>query len=207
MVELIAKGFVIGLAAAAPVGPIALLIVRRTLTDGRLAGMVSGLGAATADLICGAIAAIALNAITALMQEHLPLVKCVGGLFMLGLGVHTISARIHDMARRPVHERNLTVAYVTTCLLTLGNPLTLLGLTGLVAAAGWADVEATIVQTEILVGGIVLGSCAWWAMLVLCSNWLGRRLGPTILRAINRVAGLFIVAFGLWQLASLTRLF
>ncbi len=206
MIEFVGQGFVIGLAAAAPVGPIALLIVRRTLTDGRIAGMVSGLGAATADLICGCIAAFALSAITTLIQTHRHIVQFVGGAFMIGLGLHTMYAKLHDTVQRPVHERSLTVAYFSTCVLTVANPLTLMGLTGLVAAAGWAHHHANVLQTEFLVAGIVLGSCTWWAGLVLAANWLGRKLGPTVLRGINRWAGGLIVAVGVWQLIAVVRM-
>jgi threonine/homoserine/homoserine lactone efflux protein len=205
MLQFLITGFAIGIAAAAPVGPIALLIVRRSLTDGRVAGFVSGLGAATADLICGGIAAFALNAVTSLLESHHSSIKLIGGLFMLALGTHTIRTKIHDTARRPVHERNLAIAYFSTCLLTVANPLTLLGLVGLVAGAGWTGKAATLGQTETFLTGIVLGSCGWWLALVLSANWLGRKLGPNTLRAINRLAGIFIVLFGVWQLVDVTR--
>jgi threonine/homoserine/homoserine lactone efflux protein len=205
MLPFLITGYAIGIAAAAPVGPVALLIVRRTLTDGRLAGFASGLGAATADLVCGSIAACAMNAVTDLLESHRAMVKLIGGLFMLALGAHTVRAKIHDTARRPLHERNLAIAYVSTAGLTIANPLTLLGLVGLVAGVGWADRDATLLQTEFFVAGIVLGSSSWWLALVSCSNWLGRKLGQTTLLTINRLAGLFIVLFGAWQLIDVIR--
>jgi threonine/homoserine/homoserine lactone efflux protein len=207
MTEHLLKGILMGFAVAAPVGPIALLVLRRTLAEGRLAGFVSGLGAATADTLCAAVAALALSAVTALLTTHHDLVQLIGGVFMLGLGLHTWrTTPPATAASRPLHERNLATAFASTCLLTLANPLTLLGITGVIAAAGLTSGTAHHArETAALVLGVFCGSSAWWLILCFCANWLGRKLGPQNLRTLNHLAAVLILGFGLWQLIDLAR--
>lgn len=196
-------GIIIGYSVAAPVGPIALLIMRRTLNEGRLAGFVSGLGAATADLLCGLIAAFGLSAITVLISTHHRALQLVGGLFMIVLGIATWRAHDPAAAKRPLHERNLFLAYLFTFLLTLSNPLTLLGLVGVVAAAGVAGPAHSHLDTAVVGCGIFFGSSLWWLTLCNIAGWLGKKLGNRSLHVINMMASAVIVGFGLWQLGSL----
>lgn len=197
-------GIIIGFSVAAPVGPIALLIMRRSLNDGRLAGFVSGLGAATADLVCGLIAALGLSAITTLINSHRSSLQFLGGVFMIWLGVHAFRAKDPVTAtQRPLHERNLFLAYLFTLLLTMSNPLTLVGMIGVVAAAGVGGPAYSSTDTVVLGGGIFLGSASWWLVLSNLADWLGHKLGNHVLHVINMIAGALIVGFGAWQLVSL----
>jgi threonine/homoserine/homoserine lactone efflux protein len=197
------KGIAIGFSVAAPVGPIALLILRRSLNEGRLSGFVSGLGAATADWLCGLIAALSLGAVTALINHHHAGLQFFGGIFMLVLGVITFRAKDPTAAKRPIHERNLFLAYLYTFLLTLSNPMTLLGLVGVVAAAGVGGPAYSNADTALVSIGIFAGSSLWWLTLCSIASWLGRKLGNHSLHVINMLAGLLILLFGLWQLVSL----
>jgi len=197
-------GIIIGFSVAAPVGPIALLIMRRSLNEGRLCGFISGLGAATADLVCGLIAALGVSAVTTLINEHRTTLQLAGGIFMLWLGIHAFRAKNPTAAAsRPLHERNLYQAYFFTFLLTIANPITLLGLVGVVAAAGVGGPAYSHLDTIVLGGGIFLGSASWWLLLTHLAGWLGRVLGHQVLHVINMIAGGIIIAFGSWQLASL----
>jgi threonine/homoserine/homoserine lactone efflux protein len=203
MIPSLLTGIIIGFSVAAPVGPIALLILRRTLNEGRLSGVVSGLGAATADLICGLIAALGVEAITTLINTHHAALQLIGGAFLVVLGIHTFKAKDPTAANRPLHERNLFLAYVYTFLLTMSNPLTLLGMVGVVAAAGVGGARYTHFETVVLGGGIYLGSALWWLILCCIAGWLGRKLGNRTLHVLNMLAGVLITGFGLWQLGAL----
>ena len=197
-------GIIIGFSVAAPVGPIALLIMRRSLNEGRLAGFISGLGAATADLLCGLVAAVGLSAITTTINSHRSSLQLMGGIFMIWLGVHAFRAKDPvNATQRPLRERNLLLAYVFTFLLTMANPLTLLGLVGVVAAAGGGGPAYSTTDTVVLGGGIFLGSASWWLLLSNLAGWLGRKLGQPMMHFINMAAGALIVGFGVWQLTSL----
>jgi threonine/homoserine/homoserine lactone efflux protein len=200
------KGILVGFSVAAPVGPIALLVMKRSVVEGRVPGLISGLGAATADLICGSLVALGLSAITALLAHHQVFFQLFGGVFMVVLGVQTArSAPPSTALARPVHERNLLSAYLSTCGLTLLNPLTWVGLAGVIAAAGMGARDSTWLQAGAFVVGIFLGSCLWWTLLSTGADWLGRKLGPKFLPTINRSAGVIIVGFGVWQLIEAAR--
>lgn len=205
MWEELIRGFVVGLTVSIPVGPIALLIMRRSMLDGRLAGILSGLGAATADLICGLAIALGLTVITKTIELHPHLMRLVGGVLMIGMGIHTLLSKTSVEAKRPVHERNLAIAYFSTAALTLANPLTFMGMTFVGAAAGIGGGELSPTMTGLLVAGISLGSATWWMTLSCSAAWLGRKLGNRTLHVINLWAGLLIVAFGLFQMGMLVK--
>lgn len=202
MIAALLTGIILGFSVAAPVGPIALLILRRTLNEGRLAGVVSGFGAATADWLCGLIAALGITAVTNLLTTHHAALQLFGGLFMVALGIVTFRAKNPAAANRPLHERNLFQAYLFTFLLTLSNPLTLIGLVGIVAAAGVGGPSYSRIDTALLSAGIFVGSSIWWLTLCNIAGWLGKKLGNHTLHVINMIAAAVILGFGLWQLGA-----
>ncbi|MCR6657542.1 MAG: LysE family translocator [Opitutus sp.] len=196
------KGFVIGFSLAAPVGPIGLLCLRRSLAHGRLAGFVSGLGAATADALYGLVAALGLTALAHFLVQHQGALRLAGGLFLLYLGLR--------MARTPPpstpaesrqDSARLGVAYVSTLLLTLTNPATILTFLGLYAGLG---LQERSTSASALVVGVFLGSAVWWLFLSSAAAWFGRKANARQLRWINLASGLFLAAFGVWQLFAPT---
>lgn len=197
------QGLVIGFSIAAPVGPIGLLCIRRSLADGRLAGLVSGLGAATADALYGVVAALGLTAVTALLLEHRALLQLGGGLFLVYLGLATLRPRPSVVVAPAASARNLPAAYLSTLTLTLANPLTILSFLGIFAGLGVGAVGPTALSAFALVAGVFLGSATWWLLLSFTAATLGARLRTGGLRALNVVSGLILAAFGIWQLAGL----
>lgn len=155
----IIKGTVIGFSIAAPVGPIGLLCIRRSLHDGRLAGFVTGLGAATADTLYGIVAAFSLTALTDLIIAHRAAFQLLSGLFLLYLGIQTLRAR----APAPAAERpssNLLAACLSTFALTATSPVTILAFAGIFAGLGLGSTPGTTFTTLRLVLGVSLGSTA-----------------------------------------------
>jgi threonine/homoserine/homoserine lactone efflux protein len=200
-VPLFLRGLVIGVSIAAPVGPIGVLCIRRTLADGRAAGFVSGLGAATADALYGAIAAFGLTAISDALVAHATGLRLGGGLFLCYLGVRTLLA---TPPAEPAAARaaGLAGAYLSTLALTLANPTTILSFVAIFAGFGAAARADTYGGAAILVLGVFLGSALWWLVLSGGVGRLGRRLAPGTLTWINRLSGLVIGGFGLLALAS-----
>ncbi len=197
-------GLGVGLAVAVPVGPIALLILRRTLTEGRLAGFISGLGAAAADTFCAVLACLFLGTLRTFLHDHDTLVHVIGGGFMLGIGFKLARSRpAANAANRPLHERNLFTAFWSTALLTLANPMTILGMVGLVAATGTPPHLTPAQSATSLTLGICLGSTAWWLVLTFFAAKLGRALNPRSLALLNRLAGAGLILFGAYQLARI----
>ncbi len=199
---LFARGFLIGLAIAAPVGPIGVLCIRRTLVDGRPTGFVSGLGAATADAVYGSVAAFGLTAVSGILVSQQSWLRLVGGLFLLFLGVRTFSASVAD---RPAaaRGRGLLGAYASTFALTLTNPMTILSFAAVFAGLGIVAAQSDYGRAAALVVGVFLGSAAWWLALSLGVGLLRTRLGAGTFRWINRLSGAVIFAFGLAALVSL----
>lgn len=197
------KGLVMGFCIAAPVGPIGLLCIRRSITDGRLAGFVSGLGAATADALYGLIAALGLTTVTHFLVDHRTSIQLGGGLFLIYIGVTLVRARPAATTAGPVHARSLATAYASTCVLTLANPVTILSFVGIFAGLGIGVNTGGVAPAAVLVAGVFLGSAGWWLLLSNGANWLGSKVGTHRLHMINLVSGGLIIAFAVWQLVSL----
>jgi threonine/homoserine/homoserine lactone efflux protein len=195
------RGAVLGFSIAAPVGPIGVLCIRRTLAEGRTVGFVSGLGAASADMLYGSVAAFGLTAISAILISQRLWIHLVGAAFLLYLGTGTLLAR---PAERPatVSSRGLTGAYTSTLLLTLTNPLTILSFAAVFAGLGLAGARAGYAAAGFTALGVFCGSALWWLMLSSGVSVLRARLTPGVLRWVNRLSGLVLIGFGLFAAFS-----
>ncbi|MFL7901080.1 LysE/ArgO family amino acid transporter [Azospirillum argentinense] len=198
------KGLIIGFSIAAPVGPIGLLCIRRTLADGPAHGFVSGLGAASADAVYGAIAGFGVVLITDALLGAQVALKLVGGLMLLWLGWSTLRARPAECAADARGGGGLTGAYASTFALTLANPATILSFAavfgGLGVSAG--DGSSTGVAA-LLVAGVFTGSAMWWLGLSASVGAFRRRVTPAAMLWINRVSGAVLGVFGIAALVSL----
>jgi threonine/homoserine/homoserine lactone efflux protein len=202
--EHLLKGVAIGFAIAAPVGPINLLCLRRSLSDGRRVGFVSGLGAAAADTTYGTVAAIGLTAVTDFLVDYHSWLQLLGGLSLLLLGFYIM--RTHAPRREaaaPVHVGRLRDAFVSTYVLTLANPMTIIAFAGVFTGLGLGWQTGRTGDALELIGGVFTGSSLWWLNLALLAGTFGRHLGDGTLRWINRSSGGIIAAFGVWQLSRL----
>jgi len=197
------KGFGLGLAIAAPVGPIGLLCLRRSLQEGFRAGFVSGCGAATADGFYALTAALGLTAVSALLLAQQDLLSLVGGLFLAWLGLRTFLARPVERAAQPAGNGRLLGQFAGTLLLTLANPATILSFLALFGGLGLVGAQAGGAAGLALVGGVFAGSLAWWCILAGGAALLRERLRPALLLWINRLSGLILLAFAAWMLTRL----
>ena len=198
--EAVTRGFLIGLAIAAPVGPIAILCIRRTLVEGRVAGLVTGLGAASADATYAAIAAFSLTAVSDALVTRSAELRLAGAIFLLYLGARTVVAGIPVAAPVARLEASLPRAYLTAFLLTMANPMTILSFVAVFAGLGLAQPQRGEQVPSLLVAAVFLGSSAWWLFLTSVAGLARRRLQDSWLVVINRAAGLGIIAFGVAML-------
>lgn len=199
-ISLVLRGFVIGLSLAAPVGPIGVLTIRRTLAHGRLTGFISGLGTATADGLYGLIGALGLTAVTTLLTGNVFWLKLIGGLFLCYLGVQTLRAKPAVNPAQAQSRQGLLGAYVSAFLLTLTNPMTILAFVAIFASLLAGDVQMQGADTGsliLIVLGVFLGSSTWWLILSTVTSLLRNRLNPQSMRWVNIVSGLVIAAFGI----------
>lgn len=197
---LFANSMLIGLSIAAPVGPIGILCIRRTLAEGRFIGFVSGMGAATADATYGLIAALGLTAVTSLLtDERLTLVlRIAGGLFMLYLGYRTLISRPANKEATANNTRGGWLgAYLSIFALTLTNPMTILSFIGIFAGISGSGSARTPCSGLVMVAGIFCGSALWWLILSGGISLFRERVTPTWMLWINRLSGAIIVLFAL----------
>lgn len=199
---LLLKGLVIGFSIAAPVGPIGVLCIRRTLAEGRLSGIVSGLGAATADAFYGSVAVLGLTFISNILVDQQVWIRIIGGLFLCYLGLKTFCAKPTRTAA-PSREDGLAYAYASTLFLTLTNPMTLLSFTAIIAGLGLAITTGDAGSAASLVLGIFVGSALWWLILSGSVGLLRVKLNSHRLQWVNRTSGAIITGFGLAALLSL----
>lgn len=198
------QGLLIGIAIAAPVGPIGLLCIRRSIMDGRLAGLSTGLGAATADAIYGFLAAFGVAAITGLLLRHGNVVQLAGGIFLIILGLRITRSRTAPAEGKATHAPSLAAAYFSGLGLTLANPVTIVAFLGIFSALGLGGPDTTPgAAAGVTVLGVFLGSCAWWLLLSAAASWIAGRINHGTLRIINWGAGGLLVAIGLYELAQL----
>jgi threonine/homoserine/homoserine lactone efflux protein len=193
------KGFVIGFSIAAPVGPIGLLCISRSLSFGRLSGLATGLGAAAADGVYGAIAAFGLAFVTDLMIGHQSSLTWIGGLFLLGMGIRTFFRSVPD-SNFLAAERNLSADFASTFVLTLTNPFTILAFTAIFAGMGVSGAPSEYRAAGALVAGVFFGSAAWWMLLSFGVSLIHRRISPVVMRAVNRLSGVTLAGLGLLAL-------
>jgi threonine/homoserine/homoserine lactone efflux protein len=203
-VGLFLEGIVIGFAIAAPVGPIGVLCIRRTLADGRVSGLVSGLGAATADALYGAVAALGLTFVAEFLMGGQAWLRLVGGAFLVVLGVRTFLARPAGRAAPEARRSGLPGAYASTFFLTLTNPTTILSFAAIFAGLGAAgNANGDALSAMLLVLGVFLGSAAWWVVLSGATSLFRTRLSVRGLRWVNRISGTVIAAFGVLAVSGL----
>ncbi len=190
----------LGLSIAAPVGPIGLLCIRRTLAQGRAAGLLSGLGAATADAVYGSVAAFGLTVVSDLLVTHRAALGLAGGLFLVYLGVKTALAR-PAAGGDALAAVSAAGAYVSTFVLTLANPMTIISFAAAFTALGLVQ-SGGAEGGVALVAGVFGGSALWWLALSAIVSRLGRGLGPGALAWVNRASGLVIILFGVAAVAA-----
>jgi threonine/homoserine/homoserine lactone efflux protein len=199
IVNFLLKGIVIGFSIAAPVGPIGVLCIRRSLVDGRAVGFATGLGAATADAAYGCIAGFGLTAISTFLVEQRFWLGIIGAVFLCYLGIRTFIAQPPaQTTARPA--ASLFSAYVSTLFLTLTNPMTILSFVAIFAGFGLVASPNYLSATALVVG-VFCGSALWWLILSNGVGLLRSRLGANWMQRVNQFSGAVILAFGLYALA------
>jgi threonine/homoserine/homoserine lactone efflux protein len=204
LVSVFVKGLIVGFLIAAPVGPINVLCVRRTIVHGRIVGLVSGLGAAAADTFFGAIAAFGLNFVHSLLMSERLWLGLAGTAMLVVIGIRTLLARPPRPREEETDPANLIGDFTSTCILTLTNPVTILSFLAAFSAFGLQGDEQIDVDDWLLLGGVFLGSTLWWLTLTQVVGVLRDKFNDETLRWANRSAGVIILAFAaivLWNVA------
>ncbi len=221
------RGLIIGFSIAAPLGPIGVLCIRRTVAGGFARGITAGLGTAVADGLYGSVAAFGLTAVTAFLVDQQVLFRLVGGAFLCYLGVRIIATRPKDTAEiegppegrgegvngvkgvRRLLNRRLSSAneghlggFVATFFLTITNPMTIIAFTAVFAGLGLGDTSGDYSAAALLVLGVFSGSALWWLVLCTATDLFRKMISPAVMRAVNIVSGVVIAGFGVYAIVS-----
>jgi threonine/homoserine/homoserine lactone efflux protein len=195
------KGFIIGFSIAAPVGPIGILCIQRTLSGGNVQGLVTGLGAATADALYGFVAAFGLTFISNFLVDQSTWFRIIGGLFLCYLGIRAFLRKPQEQTVAAANSTNLS-AYGTTFFLTITNPMTILFFAGVFAGLGIVSESSDYASAGLMVVGVFSGSGAWWLLLSSATGILRNKISEGKLALVNKISGLIILAFGVVALIS-----
>jgi threonine/homoserine/homoserine lactone efflux protein len=193
------KGIIIGFSIAAPVGPIGLLCIRRSLAEGREVGLAIGLGAATADAMYGGVAGFGLTAISTFLVAQKLWLGALGGLFLCYLGIRTFISKPREQTA-VVRSGGLFSAYSSTFFLTLTNPMTILSFVAIFASLGLGSSPDYFAATG-LVGGVFIGSALWSLTLSSSVAIFRSAISFDWMQLLNRLSGSIIFGFGLYSLS------
>ena len=189
------KGVIIGFVMAVPIGPLGVLCIRKTLTEGRARGLIVGLGAATADALYCSIAAFGLTFVSDMIETNQLWVRLFGGLLLLVLGIRTLQAKRSD----PLvlfDRKGFWGTFVSSFFIAVTNPLTIFAFVAIFAAFGLAH-ELGLVAASMLVIGVFAGSGLWFLTLGSVARLFHKTLNAGGLLWVNRVAGILIIVSGI----------
>jgi len=201
-IHIFLKGLIVGLSIAVPVGPIGILCIRRTLAQGRIIGFLSGLGAATADALYGAMAGFGLTFLSNLLIGHQSWLHLIGGGLLCIIGAKTFLSKPTEQGGS-IDGDSLWHAYLSTFFLTLTNPMTILFFVAIFAGLGVVNASDHYASAGIMVSGVFIGSAMWWLVLSGFTGFLQGLFNVKRLVWLNRISGLIIIGFGLFAFWNL----
>ena len=197
------KGLILGFSIAAPVGPIGILCIKRTLAYGRLSGFISGLGATTADCFYGVVAAFGLTTISNIFLNQQFWFRLIGGLFLLYLGIKTFLSKPSEKQISDEKKHNLIHHYISVVFLTITNPTTILSFAAMFAGLGLGNMNNNFLTALSMVVGVATGSMAWWLILSEGVSLLRKKINTTRLTRINQFSGVIIISFAAFALMGI----
>jgi threonine/homoserine/homoserine lactone efflux protein len=202
--SLLLKGLIVGFCLSAPVGPIAALCVQRTISKRLVSGLVSGLGAAAADAVYGAVAAFGATMISEFLISERTWMQRVGGVILIFMGLRLFLTK-PAKEEAAVDGKGLTGDFLSTFFLTLTNPMTFVAFAAVFTTMGIGAVRGHPILTTELVGGVFLGSAIWWLILCGGAHALRKHCDYRKLTVINRGTGVFVIGVGLVYLLLSSR--
>ena len=194
------QGLLIGFFIAAPVGPIGILCIQRTISYGKIAGITSGLGAASADSFYGAAAAFGLAVVSGVLLSGHIWIQMFGGIALCYFGLRTVRRPFASYVST-VNTNHLKWNYLSTLALTLTNPMTILLFVAVFASIGFASSSDPMYTSIFIIAGVFSGSMLWWLTISTFISMIRTKLSDNVMEWIGRIAGTAIFGFGVTALA------
>ena len=200
----ILQGIITGFALAVPIGPIGILCIKRSLTDGSRSGLVVGLSGASADVAYALSAAFGVRLIVDFVSEQEVWIRLGGAFLLMAVGFHVLRSR--PTANPPTASRNLEArSYLSTLLLALTNPMTLFAFIAAFTSIGVQSMMDEPLSLMLLIVGVFVGSFSWFSLLAGLARRFRRTIGTGGTVLINRIAGALLMAFGIIGLLTVLR--
>ncbi len=202
------RGLVIGALISAPMGPIGMLVIQRTLSKGRSAGFFTGIGAALSDLVYCLLTGSCLSLVTDFIDAHRLAIQIIGSAVIAAFAIYLFRKNpTRSLHTVEVRAPNCWSDFATGFLLTFSNPLILFFIIGLFARFTFLQPEYGVLHYITAYITIFTGAIVWWYFVTMLVCRLRRRINVRSLRIINVVIGtlLFVMALagavmGLWEL-------
>jgi len=201
MNSLIIAGIAAGLLISVPLGPVGVLIIRKTLNKGRYSGYFGGAGAVTADSFFAIIAGFGVSIITDFIDNYQQEIRIFGGLILMVLAYKLFTSSVIEQIRQKGKKSTLWADFMHTYFLTLSNPLTIIVI-GAIFAAGGPGKDAGHNQILTLISGVFIGAASWWVILITTVNFFRKKIRLKTLWYLNKTTGILIFLFGLFVFIS-----
>lgn len=195
------KGLIVGVGMAAPIGPLSILCIRRSLTKGHYAGIATALGIAIADAFYAMIAALGLTALSSFLIDQKELLYAFGGFFLIFLGIKAFTAQPLSV-KQPLKSTGFLLTCLQTILLTLTNPLTIVAFLAAFTTMGLDREQHNLIEAFLICIGVFFGSGLWFTSLSLVAAHFRSRIKPSLLKQINQISGVFFIACGIFLLGT-----
>jgi len=191
-------GILIGIMSSAPLGPIAVLCIQRTINKGMKAGLILSSGAVIGDFLYAIVIGFGLTMISDVIFAYQNPIRLIGGIFVVYIGAKIFYSNPAKLAEKQNNtQTKLFQDFMTSFFITISNPLTLIGFGGLFAVFGSVDQQATTLNMSFTVLGVITGACIWWIILVSIVNLFKNKITNQKLLWINKITGFCVSAIGL----------
>lgn len=193
---LLIKGILIGLLVSIPLGPIGVLVIQRTVNKNRMAGLVSGMGAALSDTLYAIIAGFSVTYVVEFIRVHEILFQSVGALVVLGLGIFIFFQNpANDLQQHRLRGNTHLKDILSTFLVTFSNPLSVFVFIAIFTSSGVAVSLEQPYHSIFVILGVFTGAFIWWFSLSGLVSMFRHKINLRILWWINKTAGVLIVVF------------
>lgn len=198
LIHIIIRGLAIGILVSAPMGPIGVLCIQRTLNKGRRSGLATGLGASLSDLCYAILTGLGLSIVVDFIEAHQAPLQIVGSLVLTGFGLYLFRQNPARNIRKKLNQKSsFTQDFASSYLLTLSNPLILLLLIGLFARLNFFLPEMKAGHYILGYVSIILGAFIWWFTITYIINKVRSHFNLRSLWLINRIISIVIIVMSL----------
>lgn len=203
MLEILFQGIIIGLLTSIPVGPMAILIIQRTLQKGRLHGFFSGLGAATSDTLYAMLALLGLSFVLQFIEDHKLIIQIIGSVIMMLFGVYIFFQNpVKNIEKSKNEKSSYWQEYLTSFLLTLSNPMMIFLYIGLFSQFKFLSSNTNYIYFIVGVASVLIGAALWWFMITLLASIFRKKFNIRGLWILNKTTGTLIAVLSLIALIS-----